>query len=213
MRVPAWRTVAAALAAAAVLAGGAAAAPRDWGPGVELRVVGEAKPAGDAARTWRTFAGRKLYFGAYVWNPVSGAASFWRNVPALEDAVALATADCQRLSAGRGGRCTLHAVMVPRGFPPGRLKGRGLAQDAARVWRGDYARKSKGAGYAAFAASGLGDHGYAWGYATRDQAEEAASLQCLAGMAQTMADYDTAMRRIVQNRGVNQCAVVDVRGP
>ncbi len=195
----------------ALAAAPALAQARDLGAAVELRKLKDDRLGAGAAGTYRNFSSRKLYFGAFVWNSTTDAASFWRNVPSLADAVAFAKADCERQS-GRRGRCEVYAVMVPRGFPRDRLTGTGLAQDVAKVFRGDFARKARtGKGYAAFATSGLGDYGFGWGYGTRQEAEEAATLQCLAGMAQSMADYQPEMRRIVQRGGANQCAVVDVR--
>lgn len=191
--------------------GTARAEPQDWGTGVELRKLSDAKLGRLSSPTYRRFSEPKLYFGAFVHNARTDASSFWRNVPSLAEAITIATRDCERLSEGVG-TCTLYAVTVPRGFPKGKLTGTGLAQDAARAWRGDFRRKAAGAkGYAAFATSGLGDYGYGWGYGTAADAREAATLECLSGLADVMADYEPAMRRIVQARKLNQCDVVDLR--
>ena len=184
---------------------------RDWGNAVELRKLSDAKLGRASAPTYRTFSEEKLYFGAFVYNAQVDAASFWRNMASLSEAVTVATRDCERLSEGRG-KCELYAITVPRGFPKGTIKGTGLSQDTARAFRGDYRRKaSEASGHAAFATSGIGDFGYAWGYGTRTAAVEAATLECLSSMANTLADYAPEMRRIVQSRKLNECTIVDTR--
>lgn len=187
--------------------GFANAEPKPFSVVVEVRKLSSEKLSGVIARGYSRWTERKLYFGAFAFNNETDEYSYWRNVHSLGSVVEFVMKDCQNRAKKP---CELYAVMVPKGFPKNVLKGSGLNSTSGKDFKEYLSRHEEGK-FSAFAISGTGSNGYSWSYNDKDEAENAATLQCMSGLAADLADYGKLERDLVQKMGLTSCEIIDVR--
>ena len=196
-----------ALVVLAAQSGTASAELKPFSVVVEVRKLSNERLTGDLASGFSRFTSQKRYFGAFAFNKEANEYSYWQNVRSLGSAVEFVLSACQQRAKKP---CELYAVMVPKGFPKNQIKGSGLNSSSGAGFK-DYLAKHKKGKFSAFAISGIGADGYAWGYDSMDEAEQAATLECMGAMASDLADFSKLDRNLVQKMRLTECEVIDVR--
>ncbi len=149
-----------------------------------LQVVGKATLQPGQKRGLAEFKARARDFnGAFYISTGADHAEWWVDEHRLEDAKAIAKANCEA-NDNAGGACVLYAVIVPAGQPVGAGKvvtniNSGMSRELARS-----SKKGGTGSYGAAAANRVAKYGLSWGHPTRDAARKDALVSCLRSIEQ-----------------------------
>jgi hypothetical protein len=165
-------------------------------------------------RIFTDFRSERSHFGAYARN-IAEDTSYWvRNFSDLGKARAAALKGCDVLStSGVKGKCTIYAVMVPKGMDVSTTNARQLGREAAQVFTGSYRSKQVEGRYGAFASSPSSAYGTSWNWPNAAEARATALAYCEANALIDLASLNIEGRTWAKRNGLATCDIVDVFGP
>jgi hypothetical protein len=200
------------LALCAVLLGGPVASEvKIFGNAVALAKVPGIELSRKQQRHFNEFKAKKSYFGAFYAAPGTDY-SFWtRNFHSLNSAKMGAKKGCEL--GAKVAKCSLVAVLFPKGMDPNGNGLAGLGQRAGKEFASTYVKKQKKGKFGAFAINGASDHGFSYGWVSAAEANAAAIEFCNVGSAQALARLGIEGRKWARSNGLDKCRVIDTHSP